>query len=361
MAHRPAKVYTGSGWDDIGDTRLLTHTHNGTDGAAIAEIPQSKVTNLVTDLANKVTTPSGGSDGQALVKSGGSVVWGTGGLPYYVGVTAPSTPTAFYQWLDTSASPTVVWKMWNGAKWVVVNTSSTSLIPNVGDAAYEGYMAGIVDTTRAGSIVGTDYYQTGAKYLLIIAPKSLEYTTGLRWKTTNDAGPAQTRTRWNGLGATEAMKNAGTNYEAGTYCYNLSYNTTDGGSRWYLPALDELEILYRAFKPTTEANNTSFWTSGAGTFPYNGGTVPFGYNISSDPTGSNYSSGSPAQTSLAAFKSGGAQAFEGATNPYYWASSEYDASYGWGQLVGGTYAGYQDDNFKNATLIRVRPVRRVVL
>lgn len=51
MAYRPAQVYTGSGWDDIGDKRLLTHDHNGTTGGA--NIPQSSVTNLVSDLAAK--------------------------------------------------------------------------------------------------------------------------------------------------------------------------------------------------------------------------------------------------------------------------------------------------------------------
>ncbi len=35
------------------------------------------------------------------------------------------------------------------------------------------------------------------------------------------------------------------------YCRNLTF-PSDGGSRWYLPAKNELELLYRNLKPTTE-------------------------------------------------------------------------------------------------------------
>lgn len=52
MPHRPAQVWTGTAWDDIGDSRLITHTHAG--GANGANIPQSSVTNLTSDLGSKV-------------------------------------------------------------------------------------------------------------------------------------------------------------------------------------------------------------------------------------------------------------------------------------------------------------------
>ena len=106
-------------------------------------------------------------------------------------------------------------------------------------------------------------------------------------------------------------------------------------------------MLYRNFKPTTEPH-------------YNAS----GTNPASDPTGTAYVPGAttaPAQSSLAAFQQGGAQALEGVSSPYYWSSSEYSAPYAWSQPVGGTYAGAQDGNLKTYTNLRVRPVRRFVL
>ena len=69
----------------------------------------------------------------------------------------------------------------------------------------------------------------------------------------------------------------------------------------------------------------------------------------------------PAQSLLAAFQQGGAQALEGVSSPYYWSSSEHSAPYAWGQNVGGTVAGAQNNYAKTGTSRRVRPVRRFVL
>ena len=69
----------------------------------------------------------------------------------------------------------------------------------------------------------------------------------------------------------------------------------------------------------------------------------------------------PAQSLLAAFQQGGAQALEGVSSPYYWSSSEHSAPYAWRQGVGGSLAGGQYDSTKTDTYRRVRPVRRFVL
>ena len=266
------------------------------------------------------------------------------GVTFTVSPTPPASPKIGAEWADTSSPPITVIRKWDGTSWLVwIVTDAT--VPSIGDAAWGGYMAGIIDTTRAGVIGGTDPSQVGLRYLLIVSPKSIEYT-GKRWKTTDDAGPNATKTLWDGLSATEAMFAAGPEYEAATYCRGLAF-PADGGSRWYLPAKHELEVLYRNFKPTTEPH-------------YNAS----GTNPASDPTGTAYVPGAttaPAQSLLAAFQQGGAQALEGVSSPYYWSSSEYSAPDALFQHVGGTYAGSQNFTTKTDTYGRVRPVRRFVL
>lgn len=223
----------------------------------------------------------------------------------------------------------------------------------IGDYVYGGYYAGIIDTTT-GNIIATDAFQTGAKYALIISPKSLQ-SSGVAWKTTSDAGPNGVRTRWNGLGSTQAMGNSAT-YPAAQYCYGLSY-PSDGGSMWYIPAMDELELLYRNFKPYTNNNYTSSNTSAAGTFPFDGSSYVSGANISSSPSGSQYTTTVPAQTSLTLFQTGGAQTI---VQDYLWSSTEHDATYARYQSFHTSLPGGQGYDTKRNTRY-VRPVRRVLL
>jgi hypothetical protein len=83
-------------------------------------------------------------------------------------------------------------------------------------------------------------------------------------------------------------------HPAAQFCENLSIG---GYSDWYLPARYELDIAYENLKPTTASNNTSW-----GINPY---SVP--------ERTVNRTAGAPAQTSVAAFQSGGAEAFVAAT------------------------------------------------
>lgn len=223
----------------------------------------------------------------------------------------------------------------------------------IGDAAFGGFVAGLIDTTRPGSIIAADASQVGQRYVLIVSPKTLE-TASRQYKTTNTAGPAATRTRWNGLGATQAMNSA--EYPAAQYCLGLT-RPADKASAWYLPAMDELELIYRNLKATTESNNTS--SRMAGDFP--GTSVPMGENISSDPTGTAYSSSVPGQTPVTAFRAGGAQALgRQGQNDYYWTATEYSAASAWIQGASGSVAGNQGGFGKDGSL-RVRPVRRILV
>jgi len=128
---------------------------------------------------------------------------------------------------------------------------------------------------------------------------------------------------------------------------DANYN---GYSDWYLPARDELELIYRHFKPTTEDNNDGTRDSSG----FGGDGATYGTNNSSDPNGSGYTTSDPSQTSITNFQDGGADYL---TDSDYWSSTEYDASNSWRQVFdNGTQFNYFKDNTS-----RVRAVRRIAV
>jgi len=215
----------------------------------------------------------------------------------------------------------------------------------IGEAAFGGYYAGIIDTTQSGAIDAADDYQTPLRYLLIVAPLSLE-SSSQAWRSTS-ATVSGASTRWNGLAAQNALASA--TYPAFNYCNGLTF-PSDGGSKWYLPALDELELIYRNFKPTTDNNTTG--TRSLGTFPAVNWSN--GANKASDPTGAAYTTTVPARTSLSDWQSGGAQALAAG---FYWSATWRGSTTAWAQSFD---SGYQSSGTQTAAS-RVRPVRRVVL
>jgi Protein of unknown function (DUF1566) len=84
-----------------------------------------------------------------------------------------------------------------------------------------------------------------------------------------------------------------------------------GHTDWHLPSRDELEVCYRAFKPSTH-NNIRF----------------SGDNPSAVPVTWPYALQTPAQTCASDFQEGGAEAFE---CRWYWSSTQYSGSTAWSQ------------------------------
>lgn len=211
---------------------------------------------------------------------------------------------------------------------------------NLGKALLSGLSGTIPLPTIPGQVYGGGYYVgrmkvAGVSYALIVAPKASGESASLAWKSDNTTTDGKYST-WDGAANTAAMIVAGAAaHPAANFCKNL---TIGGYTDWVLPAKDQLELLYRMLKPDATANATSY-----------------GANPSSDPAGANYTAGSPAQTAIAAFKTGGAEAF--GVSGYYWTSTADSNTAAW---VQGFSDGFQDRNGKN-TARRVRAVRMVAI
>jgi len=226
---------------------------------------------------------------------------------------------------------------------------------NIGTAVNGGFLAGVIDTV-AGTIDSQDDYQTGERYALVVAPKSLEAGPGPQWDANIRSGEVGSFTRWDGLSSTDSIlaKND-PSYEAFEHIRSIRSSNpppSDGGSDWYLPAMDELEICFRSFKPQIFDNAT-----GNNTAPFPG-SQDIGFNPSSDPNGSAYTAtGEPFQTSVTAFQDGNSEVFPESC----WTSTDADTAVGeaWRQFFISN--GFQGPTNKDSASRFVRPVRRVPL
>jgi hypothetical protein len=200
-----------------------------------------------------------------------------------------------------------------------------------------GYFAGIIDTTSSG----------GIRYAVICSPRASGDTgLGIKWKLTSTT-TLGTTSKWDGWTNTNNMNNS--THPAAQFTRLLTINGYDD---WYLPAVDELELCYRHFKPTSTNNYTD-----ARTTPY-GQTS--GYNPSSDPIGNSYNISFPAQTSITNFIDGNSEAFNDSTGYWvYWTSTEYNSGNACDQRfnIGRQY----NDATKSNSYGHARAIRRILL
>lgn len=221
-----------------------------------------------------------------------------------------------------------------------------------------------LDITSVGGTGTFADWSIMARYRVIVAPKASGENTSVMYKSSNGAAPAAAGTLTEGHKATLAMVGAGTSstYPAAHWCNSLSIG---GKTDWYLPARDELELCWRNLKPVTSANHTATDRPTGATPNYQnlgsyGGTEATpGLNKNSDPASAAYTGSVPAQTSAAAFQTGGAEAYHFAT-VFYWSSSEYSAAGAWCQFWSSSYPGRQQYTDK-ASAGRVRAVRRSII
>lgn len=210
-----------------------------------------------------------------------------------------------------------------------LRSAAAAGLPVIG-AAYEGgFFAGYISHT-ANSV---------ATHALIVAPAATgasgtDYTitTMLQLKTANTT-TAGTTSNFNGAVNSAAMNDA--NHPAAQFCEGLSIG---GYTDWYLPARYELDIAYQNLKQDTTSNSTS-WGINAYAVPAR--TVE-------------RTAGAPAQTSVAAFQTGGAQAFIAGR---HWSSTEFSSTAGY---LFDFIDGSMHDGDKTLTR-RVRAFRKVAV
>ncbi|MBM2883960.1 DUF1566 domain-containing protein [Chromobacterium phragmitis] len=189
-----------------------------------------------------------------------------------------------------------------------------------------------IGTPFEGGFYAGRFNCDGAAYALIVSPKT-QGETSMTWGEYGQDIPGA-RSYFNGLANTQAMAEAGSDLAKWALDLNIS-----GHTDWYIPSRDELEMLYRAFKPTAEENDCSFRD---------------GDNASSIPAGYPYTAEEPSQTAASAFRDGGAEAFADA---WHWASTPYSPNTAWTQ---GFVGGYQGRYHKYYEL-RARAVRRILI
>ena len=198
----------------------------------------------------------------------------------------------------------------------------------IGQAYGGGYYAGKIAVGGGG--VATHY--------LIVAPKASGENSSVKWGTYGVTTGITSVIDGPTNSASEAA--LGVAYAAATFCEGL---TIGGYSDWYLPAKNELEVLYYYLKSSTTTNNTSSGSNANA--------------VSPEPISQNYTSGSPAQTTAG---NGFTNATNGFANFNYLSSSEIvggSAAYlVSAQNLGG--AGTQGVESKSAN-VYCRAVRRI--
>jgi hypothetical protein len=305
-------------------------------------------------IATPTSTPSIGASFEGgfytgliwnqVTQSATSTAIGTGSKTFTVTDAAPLFYSGQAVEVRSRANPSTA-----RMKGTVTASNGTSLTVNV--------------TSVDGSGTLTDW-SIMAKYRVIVAPKSSGENSSRQYKNANTAAPSATGTLTEGLKSTLAMVADGnsTVYPAAHFCNDLSIG---GYSDWFLPARDELELIWRNLKPVTNNNYTTTDRATGATPDYKnlgslGDTAnTHGLNNNSDPQGVAYTSGSPAQTSVAAFQTGGAEAMTFGSN-IYWSSTEYSSSAAWRQTYNTSFPGAQYDANKSNTSY-VRAVRRSII
>ena len=233
----------------------------------------------------------------------------------------------------------------------------------IGTVTYSQFKTLTVNVTSVDGTGTLTDWSIMAKFRIIVAPKASGEDV-YAYKNANTAAPTATHTLTEGLKATLAMvaADSSTVYPAAHYCNNLTINTR---SDWYFPARDELELIWRNLKPTTDNNYTTADRPTTATPDYKnlgslGDTAnTHGLNNNSNPQGAAYTTTVPARTTVAAFQTSGAEAMAYGSQTY-WSSTEFNTTRAWRQHYRSSFPGFQND-FDKSSILYVRAVRRSII
>lgn len=166
----------------------------------------------------------------------------------------------------------------------------------------------------------------GQPFALILLPKAEGEHQGVWIPRYKDVPGAMSFS--DGLANTQAMAEAGS---------GIAKKAIDLGA--YIPAVDELEVIYRNLKPTTRQNSCYMRS---------------GINLNAIEPTAPYTPDFPLQTQAELFQEGGTEAF---SDDWYWSSTQYASASGFAWYQHFT-SGHQYYTGKDGKL-RVRFVRRL--
>ena len=194
-----------------------------------------------------------------------------------------------------------------------MESSIKEIIPILGTSMDGGFYAGRIKVD-------------GQPFALILLSKAEGEHRGVWIPRYKDVPGAKSYN--DGLANTQAMAEAGS---------GIAKKAIDLGA--YIPALDELEVIYRNLKPTAREN-----------YCY----MRSGINVNAIEPTAPYAPDFTLQTQTELFQAGGAEAF---AEEAYWTSTQYasDSVYAWYQYFLGGYQRYAYKYYK----LRARFVRRL--